>query len=706
MFKFNNSKSKKNRKSNIPFRLNLIFFIVFILFAILIAQLAYLQLIYGSRFESLVDSTSNTIVSTPVPRGEILDANGRVIAGDKANSAITYTKGPSVLSSQELAIANKLSDFISIDDSSITPRDEVDYILADENNLKYFQSKLTHSDKYGSDGQPLSTNTIYNNTVKYVLKHMPNLSDHQKQAAMIYSLMNSAQRLSTVYIKTSGLTEQQIAEIGTHLSEMPGINIGTYWSRDYPNGKSMINLVGTVSTEKQGLPANELSKLLAEGYSRNDRVGTSYLEKEYQTALRGTNGETQVEINSNNDIVKTKTLYKGTPGSNIQLTINMDYEKKVQSKLQSIWDQVHGPYSQGAYAISMNPNTGQIYSINGIAKNSQGQIVSDPLGCIDRTFTMGSVVKGAMVMGALMDHVITTTNNVQSDAPIYLPNTPVKKSVYPIGTFQSLDAVQALEVSSNIYMMRLALKEAHADYIPHRYISMNPDIFSKMRGYFSEFGLGPKTGIDLPGELGAYIGPTHTSNGSLATGLALNLSYGNYDGYTLVQLLQYISAIANNGRRLRPYIVNSINNVNENDQNVTQSVTDPDVESTVTAPQNYFNLVKEGMWEVVHGTNPWTTAKPLASVNPGMDAKTGTAQSFTHVDPNNPNSKLVQTITESLVGFAPAKNPQIAVAIVFPNLNTSTSLCNIQLAKYMINTFYSMHNIKGDKGNSGNGFNY
>lgn len=698
---YSKSKAKKRDKSHIPFRLNLIFFIVFILFAALIAQLAYLQLIYGSKFESLVNSTNKTVVSTAVPRGEILDSQGRVLAGNQASSAVTYTKGANVLTSEEVKTAERLSDFISVDDSSLTPRDEIDYYLANEKNLKAVQAKLPHSAKYSSDNQPLSSETIYNNTVAYMMKHLPNLDSHQKQVAMIFSLMNSAQRMATVYIKTSDVSEEQIAEISEHLTEMPGVNIGTYWNRSYPNGDSMENLIGTVSTEKQGLPADELSTLLAEGYSRNDRVGTSYLEKEYEPALQGTKGETQVDISNNNQIVKTKTLYKGQAGSNLQLTINMDYQNKVQSKLKSIYEQVCGPYSQGAYAVAMNPNTGQILAMAGVSKDSDGKVVANPLGAINQTFTMGSVVKGAMVMGALMDHVITPTNNTQSDDPIYLPSTPVKKSVYPIGTFSSLNAVTALEVSSNIYMMRLALKEAHADYVPHKYISMDPDIFEKLRGYFSDFGLGPKTGIDLPGEVSAYLGPTHTSSGALATGSALDLSYGNFDAYTVIQLAQYISTIANNGRRMRPYIVNAIEKANPNGSNtVVQSVTQPEVESTVTAPQSYFDLVKKGMWEVVHGTNAWTTAKPLASINPGMAAKTGTAQSFTHTDPNNPNSKLVETTTESLVGFAPANDPQIAIALVFPNLNTSKSTCNLEMAEEMIKDYYSMHNIGSNNNNN------
>jgi cell division protein FtsI/penicillin-binding protein 2 len=60
---------------------------------------------------------------------------------------------------------------------------------------------------------------------------------------------------------------------------------------------------------------------------------------------------------------------------------------------------------------------------------------------------MGSAVKGATVAGGLMNNIITPTNSVLPDTPIYLPGSPVKKSVYPVGTFSALDAQSALEVS-------------------------------------------------------------------------------------------------------------------------------------------------------------------------------------------------------------------------------------------------------------------
>ncbi|MDK7094029.1 penicillin-binding transpeptidase domain-containing protein, partial [Gardnerella swidsinskii] len=80
-----------------------------------------------------------------------------------------------------------------------------------------------------------------------------------------------------------------------------------------------------------------------------------------------------------------------------------------------------------------------------------GKNTDDALGVINKSFVMGSAIKGATVAGGLMNGIISPTNSVMPDTPIYLPGSPIKKSVYPVGTFSSLDAPTALEVSSNIY---------------------------------------------------------------------------------------------------------------------------------------------------------------------------------------------------------------------------------------------------------------
>lgn len=244
-------------------------------------------------------------------------------------------------------------------------------------------------------------------------------------------------------------------------------------------------------------------------------------------------------------------------------------------------------------------------------------------------------------------------------------------------------------------MMQLLMKEANAKYVPNQSLTMSSDVFTKLRGYFNQFGLGQKTGIDLPGEAKGIEGATLDSSGNTLVGSALDLSYGNYDAYTLIQLAQYISTIANGGQRMKPYLVDSIQQTGtDGSLGKLESKTMPTVLNTIDAPQSYFNVVKEGMYNVVNGTNAWGTAHTLKDIKPTFAAKTGTAQSFARTDPNDSTSKQVETVTSSLVGFAPYNDPQIAIAIVFPNLTSDDGHYNTLLAREMITEYYKLNNIK------------
>ncbi len=320
-----NSGTGSNKQASTPLRMKIILGIIFILFATLIGQLAYLQLAYGSRFKSEVQKSDSTVVSSQVPRGVMYDAKGRVLVGNKANNAITYTKGASTSSEQIYKISNALSNYIKITNEKPTEQQEIEYYLADPDVSKRELAKLPASQK----SQKLEQAQITQNVENQVRKEHIKLNSKQKTAALIFNKISGAYTLSTIYIKNKDLTNKEIAEVGEHLSELPGVGIGTDWQRSYPNGSSIQSIIGSVSTEKSGLPSDNLQYYLTQGYSRNDRVGTSYLEEEYEPLLKGTKSTSEVTTKGNGDIQQTKTVYKGQAGASLMLTIDAKYQKEV-----------------------------------------------------------------------------------------------------------------------------------------------------------------------------------------------------------------------------------------------------------------------------------------------------------------------------------------------------------------------------------------
>ncbi|MCL0329478.1 peptidoglycan D,D-transpeptidase FtsI family protein [Apilactobacillus xinyiensis] len=655
-----------SNKSRIPFRLNFIFIIVGILFAVLVAHLAVLQIINGNKYKAEVNRSDNATKLGNVQRGMIYDSAGRVLVGNKSHQAIQYTKALNVTSSELYNIANNLSKYISLDDIALTPGQKAEYYLANPVNLKAVSSKLTFAKNATPDDQ-------YQKELEYVKNDKDiKFNKREKNAAAIFQKMSGAYQLSTTYIKSTGVTSRELAEVGEHLSEMPGVQVGDSWTRDYPNGSSIQSIIGTVSSEKAGLPSDKINSLLAQGYSRNDSVGQSYLEAKYEPVLRGSKSQTQVKISSENSSMSNMIKkYGGQKGDNLQLTINSQFQKKLQELVANA-DRGTG-YSTGAYAVVMNPNTGAVIGLAGVDRNpSTGKETPNALGTINSGIVMGSVVKGATVSGALMDKVITPTNSVLVDKPIF-----GKSSWFNHGGSNdvAVDASTALEISSNSYMMQLAMKEG--GYKPGGPLtSMSPSVFGTLRGYFNQFGLGVKTGIDLPGETTGFKGPSGINN----LGKALDMSFGNYDSYTMMQVAQYMSTIANGGYRIQPHIVQNIRGTNKDGKMgpVKYSVT-PNVLNKIDIKPSELAVVKKGLYNVVHGTNQFRTGMQLNEIKPEISAKTGTAQSFY-------NGK--ETVNLTLASYAPSDNPQVVVAVAIPNLPVDSESNNIVLAKQIYQAYW------------------
>ncbi|MCF6515126.1 penicillin-binding protein 2 [Lactobacillus sp. S2-2] len=631
-----------------------------------------MQIFKGNEYKAIVNQSDNTVKYGNAQRGLIYDSTGKVLVGNQTNRAITYTKSLNTMPSEMYQSANELSNYISMDLDTLTRRQLADYYLTNSNNLTKVENKLTNVSANDS------VDDKYNKALEYIQNNKSiKFSKKTKTAATIFAKMSGAYQLSTTYIKSSDVSNKEIAEVGEHLNDIKGVQVGTSWSRNYPYGKSIQSILGTVSSERAGLPSDRINELITKGYSRSDSVGQSFLERQYESVLKGTKSQTEVQTGGTDNLVKETKKYAGKKGDNLQLTINSKFQKKLQSLVTNSMKGGVGN-STGAYAVVMNPKTGGVIGMGGVKRNPEtGKLINDELGTMNSSITMGSVVKGATVSGALMDNVITPNNSTLLDRPIKSAGLNKSSWFNHSGNANiSVNAEGALEVSSNSYMMQLAMKEAKLNYPSQSIGSMNPDIFNIERGYFNQFGLGVKTGIDLPGETTGITGVGTASN----LGNALDLSFGNYDSYTTLQIAQYISTIANNGNRMKPYLVQNIRSSNNKGKlGKIESTTTPTLLNRIPMTQEQKNVVKRGMYQVVHGSNRYKTGGMLSSIKPEVSAKTGTAQTFY-------NGK--QTVTLSLVSFAPSKNPKVAIALAIPNLPTDAESNNMTLAKQIYSAYW------------------
>ena len=108
---------------------------------------------------------------------------------------------------------------------------------------------------------------------------------------------------------------------------------------------------------------------MEKGYALNDRVGTSYLEKQYESVLQGERVEKEIHLDKNGNVEKIETLSKGSKGNNIKLSIDLDFQRGVEDILKKSFQAElaagNATYSEGVYAVALDPKTGKILAMAG-----------------------------------------------------------------------------------------------------------------------------------------------------------------------------------------------------------------------------------------------------------------------------------------------------------------------------------------------------
>lgn len=679
---------QKNKQvhSHIPFRLNLLFFIVFLLFVGLIVQLGYLQIIKGEEYKAEVERTESTIVRGNVPRGEIYDAKLRPLVSNEAKNTIMYTRGADTKVESMARIAKNLAQLIEIPHSSPFQETKGDLSIRDLKDYFYAVNRDEMRERVNdyAEANNLSPKDVeYNDSLELIEEaELMGYSDQELKAAAIFTKMNSAYALSTVNIKNEDVSQEEIAIVSEQLTSLPGISTGSDWNRIYPQDTILRSVLGTVSTEEQGLPEAHINEYLAKGYSRNDRIGLSLLESQYETVLRGSKSIARTETDNSGDIIKQSEIYTGDKGNNLVMTIDTDFQKDVDQIVLDVLSRRRG-LNNSAYAVALNPNNGDILAMSG--KNIiGGEVQDDSLGVISKAFEVGSSMKAATVLSGYMDEAVTLGNNVIVDSPIKIRESGTISSVFNRYGSMAMTDIEAIQKSSNVYMAMIAMRMGgYWNYQPNQGVPIDPQAtVDKMREYYQQFGLGSETGIDLPNEATGQKGLVDNA------GKALFLSFGQFDTYTPMQLAQYAATVANGGTRYAPRLISEVRETDPVTGEVGSLVheIEPKVMNTINLSQEVFDRIHRGMYLVLNGG--YGTAPGMFAGTPYTAAgKTGNAEANYWGEEVARRGERVTNIT--FVGFAPYENPEIAVAVVIPYLPDNTmGGDNIKMTREIMDAYF------------------
>ena len=614
---------------------NKLWVLVLIINIVVISKVIYLNLYNNYELKELVLS------GLTAPRGRILDIKGNILVDNKGVKSLIFNR-LSISNKEVLDITKKLSEIIEIKDNVsdydlkyyyyVLNKDKLDNLLDNSIYQKYEERKITSKELLKE---------------KLDLITIDMLKNISKKEAYVYYLLTKGYSYEDKIIKTN-LTEEEYIKINE--LNLKGIRTDITWERFYP--------YGNVSSINQGIPYELKDYYLNKGYALNDRVGINNLEYIYDDYLKGEKALYKID---NNHLIKIKDEIKGKDlVLSIDIDLQLELEKIMEEEMVKAKKEYNTKYYDTSYMVVANPNTGEIISLIGKKIVNNTFLDYSYYNAIN-SFTIGSAVKGATISVGYKYDLINEKTKVK-DGCVKLKNQNKKCSWKTLGT---LNDIEALRMSSNYFQYLIAISLTGNKYKSNIKINASKEHFDIYREVLSSYGLGNLTGIDLSNESAGQKGST------ISDDLLLNMSIGQYDTYTPLELSQYINTIATSNRTrlsLLKYVLNNdssiyFENINE-------------VYNKAPISEDKLNRIKEGFKAVnKSGTGYSYTNHKFTSAG-----KTGTAESF--LDSDNDGIIDKSTVSTSYIMYAPLDNPVFSMVIVSPHIKYKNKVSNY---KYPIN---------------------
>lgn len=551
--------------------------------------------------------------------------------------------------------------------------------LADGNRIRIVPSMAPRGTFYDRNGELLVTNrpgfsvSLLPLTAPISDDVIDRLSDLLKVPTdEIKTKIAGHSGFNPIRIKTD-VTPDIVSIIEEQKSQYPGVVIEVTPIRDYILKQEGAHTFGYVSE----INDTELEKMKDEGYKSGDIIGKFGLEKVYDKELRGENGGQQVEVDVSGKPVQILGRKEPVPGDDLELTIDINLQQAAEKAVDEQLTQIG---AHAAAAVVMNPQTGEILAMvsrpafdpnlfaHGISSKDWNQLNNNPYHPMDnKTITgeypPGSTFKIVTGTAALTEGVVTPDEQIFDSGHHWI----IPKGNADGEALGWLNFRTALAHSDNVYFYEMGNRLG----------------IDRLEKYARMFGLGAKTGIDLPYE---------------ATGLVANRRYKekNFDdgewylsetfdaaigqGFNLVTPLQaamVMGEIAADGKRYKPHVVNRII---APDGSIVKDF-QPELLSQLDVPEEDIKLVQDGLHDV---TKYGTAASSFRGFTVDIAGKTGTAENSQGRDHG------------WFVAYGPFDNPNIVVAVIVENGGYGSQSA-VPIGRKILEAAFGLNQDSGDK---------
>ena len=650
-----------NRRSS-NLRFNILTAIVLVIGFILMCQLINLQLVHGDEYRVLSSSrlTRETVIRAD--RGEILDANGVKLVTTSTGFTLNLyrtTTDNGQLNDNILNIINVLeSNGDKYVDNLILTVEPFGYSTDSEESIKRWKKNNNLKEEYTAE------QCFYALKDKYQIQ-IDDIQDARKIMAIRYEITQKGYSNVRPVEIANNISKNSVLIFSEQNSNFFGIDIVTTPVVTYNYGTLASHLLGYCGKITQ----EELDK--NEGYADNDLIGKTGIQYVFEKYLRGQNGVRQIDMDVNGNITGEYITKEPIVGADVQLTIDADIQAVAEKALKDDIEKIaNGGYAERSEAtagavVVMNTKTGEILAlasypdfepqlfVNGISSEKYKEYNDEQAlynRAISGAYAPGSTFKMVTAMAGLETGKISTGERINCSGIYPYAHKPVcwYYTKYK-GGHGALNVKEAIEHSCNCFFYEVGNRLG----------------IDNLSNYASYFGLGRKTGIELPSESSGNIASrarADEENREWYLGETLSASIGqSYNNATPIQMAKYISILVNGGHQIDVTTIKAVRNADGTEiskdeinkyVNNLLGIDDSNSEEKVFDEDN-VRTVMEGMKNVTteSGGTAYSVFKDSAVT---VGGKTGSAQAGkkTHA---------------WFVGFAPFDDPEIAVVAIVEN---------------------------------------
>lgn len=649
-------------------------FIVFLMLFLCVLRLLKLQIVDGADYLALAETSYISEYEVIATRGQIFDVNNVVLSTNRTVYKVIFQKA-FLISGTENEVINRAVSILNENNEkwndSVPVSYTVPYVFTtnDEEELDAFKQRIRVNLDATADNCITELKRKYSiNGEKYT----------EAQQRVIAGIRYEMELKDFSYDNRFTLAEDVCLDTVIRLKEdslqLSGIDVIEESAREYAESDTAPHVLGTVGS----LSYEEYQGLKNEGYSYNDIIGTYGIERAMESVLRGENGQRTIARDSNGNAVSDEITKKAEAGDSVRLTIDYNFQNDLQDILANQINWLNNTADRGndcdaGAVVVLNAKTGAVlgmasYPTYDLAESVENyNAVLNAKGnpmynrCINGLYRPGSAFKTITATDGLINGLIDK-NSRAGCTGVYTFYSASDYQPKCTGYHLGYDVVNCLKWSCNIFFYDLGRRLG----------------IDELCSFAQKFGYGQNLGLEIGGLSGQMSSPElyEKLRGEPWTdGNTLQAAIGQMDTLvTPLHLSVQALTLANDGVRLKPYLVDSVWNY-EGTELIYK--TEPEIVEVIENQNNSFEIVREGM-VAVSTLVTWPTSSSLWNFDYlpySVAIKTGTAETGDGY------------YTSTVMGYYPAENPQIAFGIILEKGEYSRYMVRNIIDAYFYNCY-------------------